>query len=47
MLGSNALDARMGMLVEVPAAVEDALALLLLQPDPVLQVGGSRRVVAW
>ncbi len=37
-LGCNALDARMSVLVEVPAAVEDALALLLLQPDALVQV---------
>ena len=42
--GVSGVEAKMAMLVEAPAAVEDALASLLDHPDPVVQVsvGGGQ-----
>lgn len=36
----RSVEAKMAMLVEAPAAVEDALASLLDHPEPLVQVGG-------
>lgn len=39
-LHPRSVEAKMAMLVEAPAAVEDALASLLDHPEPLVQVGG-------
>lgn len=44
-LSSHALEAKMKLLVEAPAAVEDALASLLDHPDQAIQVRTGGRLL--